>query len=163
MTASTPITHYLTDEAATLALGGSLAPGLTAPLVIYLDGDLGAGKTTFTRGLLRGLGHQGAVKSPTYTLVESYPLERFTLHHFDLYRFGSPEEWDDAGLDELFDNRSICLIEWPQQAEGFVPPADLTAALKRSGDGRSLTLTAHTDIGRKSLEVWSNQLPAAAF
>lgn len=85
-----------------------------------------AGKTTLTRGLLRGLGYQGVVKSPTYAIVESYQLNQFTVHHFDLYRFASPNEWEDAGLDDLITNDSICLIEWPQQGGEWVPAADLS-------------------------------------
>ena len=94
-------TRFLPDEEATLQLGEEWSKQLSAPLTIYLEGGLGAGKTTLTRGILRGLGHTGAVKSPTYTIVESYPLDTFTLHHFDLYRFTMPEEWEDAGLDEI--------------------------------------------------------------
>ena len=115
------ISRFLANEAATLDLGEAWSSRLNAPLVIYLEGDLGAGKTTLTRGILRGLGHRGPVKSPTYAIVESYPLKPFTLHHFDLYRFTTPEEWEDAGLDELFSANSVCLIEWPQQ--GGIYPA----------------------------------------
>ena len=149
-------TRLLADEAATLALGNSWAESLSAPLIVYLQGDLGAGKTTFTRGLLQGLRHQGAVKSPTYTIVESYPLDALIVHHFDLYRFSTPEEWEDAGLDELFSDKSVCLIEWPQQGGEYVPPADITVTLSRSESGRICTLTAHTPLGRKSLEAWLN-------
>ncbi len=156
MSQSAPISRFLPDEAATAALGASWAESLAAPLVVYLHGDLGAGKTTFTRGLLRGLGHSGAVKSPTYAIVESYPLTALTLHHFDLYRFSTSEEWEDAGLDELFDGNSVCLIEWPQQGSGFVPDADLTVALAQADNGRMCTLTAHTPEGQQSLEAWLN-------
>lgn len=150
------LTHTieLPDEAATAALGASWAPHIRAPLVVYLAGDLGAGKTTFVRGLLRGSDYQGTVKSPTYTLVESYPLQHADFHHFDLYRFTSPEEWLDAGLDELFTPRSICLIEWPQQAKGFVPAADLTVNLSHLKTGRLCQLAAHTEHGKRSLEAW---------
>lgn len=148
-----PVSRFLADEAATLDLGAAWSSRLNAPLVIYLEGDLGAGKTTLTRGILRGLGHQGAVKSPTYAIVESYPLEPFTLHHFDLYRFTTPEEWEDAGLDELFAANSVCLIEWPQQGGEFTPPADITATLTHDGDGRKCLLTAHTERGRESLPL----------
>lgn len=152
-----PITRFLPNEDATLKLGESWAASIMPPLVIYLQGGLGAGKTTFTRGLLRGMGHKGAVKSPTYTIVESYPLPRFTLlHHFDLYRFASPDEWHDAGLDDLFAGNCLCLIEWPQQGGTFVPAADLTVALEQDGEGRKCTLTAHTEKGKKSLETWLN-------
>lgn len=150
---------FLADENATAAFGASLAPVLHAPLVMYLDGDLGAGKTTFTRGLLRGLGHQGAVKSPTYAIVESYGLPDFSLHHFDLYRFASPEEWEDAGLDELADG-SVCLIEWPQKGSGFAPQADLTLELVRRAEGREARLHAHTPNGQEHLEKWYKNLPA---
>lgn len=150
-------TLFLPDEEATLKLGGSWAATVMPPLVVYLQGDLGAGKTTFTRGLLRGAGYQGTVKSPTYTIVESYPLPKFTLlHHFDLYRFTTPEEWEDAGLDDLFADNCLCLIEWPGQGGSFVPPADLTVTLENHEPGRRCTLEAHTEKGRKSLETWLN-------
>lgn len=149
-------TRFLPDEAATLQLAGAWAASLAAPLVVYLHGDLGAGKTTFTRGLLRGLGHTGAVKSPTYAVVESYPLAGFTLHHFDLYRFAAPEEWEDAGLNDLFSDRSICLIEWPQQGGEFVPHPDLTLSLTHHEGGRQFTAQVHTPAGQQSLDAWLN-------
>ncbi len=156
MSRHAPISRFLPDEAATSALGASWAKSLAAPLVVYLQGDLGAGKTTFTRGLLHGLGHTGAVKSPTYAIVESYPLAAFTLHHFDLYRFAAPEEWEDAGLDDLAGGNSVCLIEWPLLGEGFAPSADVTVALRHAEAGRMCTLTAHTPKGQQSLEAWLN-------
>jgi tRNA threonylcarbamoyladenosine biosynthesis protein TsaE len=104
----------LPDEAATLALGASLAATLTPGLKVALEGDLGAGKTTLVRGALRALGHTGAVKSPTYTLVELYVVSGLNLYHFDFYRFTKPEEFLDAGLDEYFDGNGICLAEWPR-------------------------------------------------
>lgn len=156
MTGGASVSRFLPDEEATLNLGASWAKPLAAPLVVYLLGDLGAGKTTFVRGLLRGLGHAGAVKSPTYAIVESYPLDHLTLHHFDLYRFSTPEEWEDAGLDDLFEPESVCLIEWPQQGGESVPPADLTVALVHGENGRNCILSAHTPKGQKSLEAWLN-------
>ena len=120
-------TQFLADEAASLAFAQKLASVLKPSLTVYLAGDLGAGKTTLTRGLLRAWGFAGTVKSPTYTIVESYELDGFKVEHFDLYRFQSPEEWLDAGLDELFDDNTIALIEWPQMAAGFVPAADVTS------------------------------------
>ena len=156
-----PLSLFLADEAATLACGHALAGCLKAPLVVRLDGDLGAGKTTLVRGLLRGLGHSGAVKSPTYTLVESYPLPQhsLTVHHFDLYRFSHPDEWEDAGLDELFQPHSICLIEWPQQGGAHVPAADMDIALAHADHGRHLTLTTHSKhaqacLHNLDLSIW---------
>lgn len=145
---------FLPDEAATEALGASLAPLLSAPLTVYLEGGLGAGKTTFARGLLRGLGHTGTVKSPTYALVESYLTADFALHHFDLYRFSSAEEWEDAGLDEYFGAGSVCIIEWPQQGGTRVPAADMTLSIEHQEAGRVCTLAAHTHHGRQILEIW---------
>ena len=113
------------DEAATLALGRELAPLLVPGMVVWLEGELGAGKTTLARALLRGLGHTGPVKSPTYTLVEVYVVSSLYWYHFDFYRFNNPEEFDDAGLGEYFREDSICLVEWPAKATGHVPPADL--------------------------------------
>ncbi|WP_165916805.1 tRNA (adenosine(37)-N6)-threonylcarbamoyltransferase complex ATPase subunit type 1 TsaE [Crenobacter luteus] len=142
---------HLADETATLALGAALARAVAAGTVIYLEGELGAGKTTLTRGLLRALGHAGRVKSPTYTLVESYPLPGLTAHHFDLYRMADPEEWEDAGFRELFDETSVCLVEWPEKAAGLVPPPDLTLSLAIDGDGRRYRLHAHTPNGHACL------------
>ena len=151
-----PYSRFLADEAATLQLGKEWLANLDAPLVIYLHGDLGAGKTTLTRGLLRGLGYQGVVKSPTYAIVESYQLNQFTVHHFDLYRFASPNEWEDAGLDDLITNDSICLIEWPQQGGEWVPAADLSFSLNPHNEGRICTITAQSESGKQSLNAWQN-------
>ena len=156
MSESVTVSRVLPDEAATLQIGQEWSAALSAPLTVYLQGDLGAGKTTLVRGVLRGLGYTGSVKSPTYSIVESYPLPALTLHHFDLYRFSYPEEWEDAGLDELFADNSVCLIEWPQQGGEFVPPPDMTVALAHTDSGRICTFTAHTENGRKNLEAWLN-------
>ncbi|MDO4998032.1 MAG: tRNA (adenosine(37)-N6)-threonylcarbamoyltransferase complex ATPase subunit type 1 TsaE [Neisseria sp.] len=150
----------LADEAATLAFGASFANALTAPLTVYLLGDLGAGKTTFTRGVLRGLGHTGTVKSPTYAIVESYALPNFPLNHFDLYRFNSPEEWEDAGLDDLIAD-SVNLVEWPDRGDGFVPSADLSIQLNHQTAGRSVSVRAHTPQGRQILQLWTSNSLAA--
>lgn len=127
----------LPDEAATLAFGAALAPCLEPGDRIYLFGDLGAGKTTLVRGVLRALGWSGRVRSPTYTLVEVYEVSRLHLHHFDFYRFGDPREWVDAGFRESFDGPTVSLVEWPQKAVGTLPPADLEITLIPSGSGRS--------------------------
>jgi len=142
---------HLPDEAATLRLGGALAAALQPGTRIHLSGDLGAGKTTFARGVLRALGHQGAVKSPTYTLVEPYNFSRLDLHHFDFYRFGATSEWDDAGFREILDSASVCLVEWPERAGTTLPPADLRVELTPCDGGRDVTLTAQSPRGEKML------------
>ncbi len=119
----------LPDEAATMVLGASLAAKLAPGDVIYLAGDLGAGKTTLTRGLLRALGWEGRVKSPTYALVELYVISTLNLYHFDFYRFRDPQEWHEAGFRDLFSAANICLVEWPEKAEGLLPSADLELTL----------------------------------
>ena len=119
----------LPDEAATLALGALIARGLQPGVNIYLSGELGAGKTTFVRGLLRELGFEGRVKSPTYALVELYVISRLNLYHFDFYRFRDPEEWHEAGFRDLFSPSNICLVEWQEKARDLLPTADLSITL----------------------------------
>lgn len=142
---------HLPDEAATRALGARLARVLEPGLSVYLRGDLGSGKTTLVRGLLRGLGYAGRVKSPTYALVELYTVSRLNLYHFDFYRFRDPKEWRDAGFNEYFNDASICLVEWPEKAAGLLPVADLEIALEFAGDGRDLEIRAGTDSGNACL------------
>lgn len=153
------LTLFLNGEAATAALAERIAPDLAAPLVVWLEGDLGAGKTTLVRAVLRRLGHSGAVKSPTYAIVESYQPNGLAVNHFDLYRFASPEEWEDAGLDDLFAAPAVHFIEWPQRAAGFVPEADLRIALQMQDNGRICSLYADTENGKRLLALWQN-LPA---
>lgn len=141
----------LRSEAETLNLGADLATHINAPLIIWLQGDLGAGKTTLTRGLLLALGHHGAVKSPTYNIVESYSFPQFNVNHFDLYRFQTPEEWLDAGLDELIDSNSISLIEWPLQGEGYVPEPDIILNMMTIAQGRQVQFIAVSDHGKQTL------------
>lgn len=138
----------LPDAAATLALGARLGRALAPGLSIWLRGDLGAGKTTLARGVLRELDFSGRVKSPTYTLVELYPLSRFNLYHFDLYRFADPDEWHDAGFREYFNPASVCLVEWPEKAAGALPPADLRIELEILECGRVARIEALTAEGR---------------
>lgn len=149
----------LADEAATLAAGRQLARGLGGGVIVTLHGDLGAGKTTLTRGVLAGLGHVGRVRSPTYTLVEPYELPTLAVYHFDLYRFADPAEWRDAGFAEYFGPHSLCLLEWPEKAQGCLPPADLAMHLDLDGDGRQLTVTALTPRGKQCLSILTT--PAA--
>jgi tRNA threonylcarbamoyladenosine biosynthesis protein TsaE len=131
-----------------------LVPGL----VLHLNGDLGAGKTTLVRGMLRGLGHTGPVKSPTYTLLEPYSLvsekfSRLNFYHFDLYRFRDEQEWHDAGFRELFDRHAIGVIEWPEKAAHLVPSPDLVIELASSiSDGRDVVITAHTASGEQCIK-----------
>jgi tRNA threonylcarbamoyladenosine biosynthesis protein TsaE len=143
----------LRDEAATQAFAARLATqaGL-ANAFITLHGDLGAGKTTLTRHLLQALGVTGRIKSPTYTIVESYDSATFAAWHFDFYRFNDPLEWEDAGFRDIFASPGLKLAEWPQKADGLLPTADLDIALLTEGESaRRVTLTAHTPVGRALL------------
>ncbi|WP_184100137.1 tRNA (adenosine(37)-N6)-threonylcarbamoyltransferase complex ATPase subunit type 1 TsaE [Silvimonas terrae] len=143
--------RYLTDENATLALGAQLAAAMQPGMTVFLEGDLGAGKTTLTRGILRGMGFAGRVKSPTYTLVEPYAVSNLNLYHFDLYRFQDPMEWVDAGFRDYFNPHSICLIEWADKAAGLLPTADWTIRLEPFADGRNIEIQAHTEHGKACL------------
>lgn len=125
-------TIYLADEAASLALGGQIAQQFPTGGIIKLYGNLGAGKTTIVRGLLRELGYQGIVKSPTYTLVEPYQIADRVIYHFDLYRLADPEELEYMGIRDYLDQQALCLLEWPDRGGAYIPKAHL-----------SLTLDAH--------------------
>jgi len=122
------------------ALGARLAQAIRAPAVLALDGPLGAGKTTLVRGFLRALGRTGPVRSPTYTLVETYPLDGTLVHHLDLYRLADPEELENLGVRDLVDATAIWLIEWPDRGRGFLPPADWSIRI-HPGQGETRTVT----------------------
>jgi tRNA threonylcarbamoyladenosine biosynthesis protein TsaE len=153
-------TFPLPDETATLALGAALAPLVTPGLVVTLSGELGAGKTTLVRGLLRAMGHAGSVKSPTYALVEVYEVLRLNFYHFDFYRFQDPREWIEAGFRDVFNGQNVCLIEWPERASGMLPPADLEISLAVADPGRVATLAAKSPAGVKLLASLAPSLPS---
>ena len=142
------------DEAATLRLGERLAPGIAPGRVLHLSGELGSGKTTLVRGLLRALGWSGRVKSPTYTLVELYPLSSLNLYHFDFYRFKDRAEWLNSGFRDYFNPDSACIVEWPERAEGLLEPPDLDVTLSFDGAGRSASLRARSPSG----QAWLSSL-----
>ncbi len=133
---------FLKDEAATLQYGNSLANRLRGDALVLLRGELGAGKTTLVRGILRGLGHTGSVKSPTYTLLEPYELAQQTVYHFDFYRIADSQELEFIGIDELMDADAIKLVEWPEHAADKLPDPDLEILLRVEGVGRRLEIRA---------------------
>ena len=125
-------------------------------MTVFLSGDLGAGKTTLVRGLLRALGYTGKVKSPTYTLVELYKLSRLCLYHFDFYRFVDPEELTQAGFRDDFNADNLCLVEWPERAEALLPKPDMQILLRVDGSGRQVEVRAETAQGEQCLEQLKN-------
>ena len=159
--------QFLEDEAATITFGQELARAtfvdaslqskfigkaiVTETLggVLYLNGDLGAGKTTLTRGIMRGYGYEGAVKSPTYTIIEPYEFTKCHIYHFDLYRLSDPEEIEYLGAEEYFSPSNLCIIEWPNRGARVIPAADLTIDLETQGTGRQLNCQIHSEKGLK--------------
>ncbi|MCE3262975.1 MAG: hydrolase [Pseudoduganella sp.] len=147
---------HLHDEAGTAALGAALSRALLPGMAIYLHGDLGAGKTALTRALLHAAGHVGPVRSPTYTLSEPYRVtidgKLANVVHFDLYRMGSPEEFLDAGFREDFNGENVCIVEWPEKADGVLPPPDLHVFLSVAGAGRDVELQPSSALGSSCLK-----------
>ncbi|VAW71672.1 tRNA threonylcarbamoyladenosine biosynthesis protein TsaE [hydrothermal vent metagenome] len=142
---------FLPDTAATEALGARLASCCQGGGVVFFQGQLGAGKTTLVRGLLRALGHTGPVKSPTYALVESYHLSSREVHHLDLYRLGDPEELEWIGLRDLIMPDALVLIEWPEQGRGVLPTADLKLSMVCRQQGREVEFSVAGETGDKWL------------
>lgn len=142
---------HLADETRQEQLAARLAEHCEPGTVIFLQGDLGAGKTTFVRGFLRGLGYSGVVKSPTYTLVEPYEIGDRRIYHFDLYRLADPDELEYAGGRDYFDGDALCLVEWPEKAEGFLPEADILCQLDYQQPGRRAHITAGSRRGEQAL------------
>ena len=161
----TTLTCELADEQQTLAVAQCFAqhwPQQAAnhnALVVNLRGDLGAGKTTFSRGFIQSLGYAGKVKSPTYTLIEPYELTDLTIIHMDLYRLTDPEELDYLGVDELAQHADICLIEWPERGADALPEPALTLTLTHQAEGRQLQAQSHTEIGQAWLQAVKSHLP----
>jgi len=161
------IEQYCRQEAETASLAKNFAASISqllskeplTHLYISLEGDLGAGKTTFARYLIQGMGHKGKVKSPTYTLCEPYPLQigraAFTAHHFDLYRMKDPLEWHEAGFAEYFDVPGFCLIEWPEKAEGTLPAFDIRISLIAGTEenDRKININAISELGLSVLNA----------
>ena len=141
------------DAEATAALGGALAAGVAPGRVLHLRGDLGTGKTTLVRGLLRALGYPGRVKSPTYTLVEPYSLSSLHFYHFDFYRFKDRSEWLSSGFRDYFNSQAFCVVEWPEKAGELLGPADVEVRLQIAGGGRKASIEAHSDAGRSWLSA----------
>jgi len=150
-------TFFLADEAATIAMGKALSvvvkQELNKGITVYLNGDLGAGKTTLTRGFVQGMGHKGNVKSPTYTLVEPYELDNWQVYHFDLYRLADPEELEYMGIRDYFNDKSCCFIEWPEKGEGLLAVADLIINIAYDNDQRNISFEASSELGVRALSA----------
>ena len=153
--------YFLPDEEATIAIGSGLAEVLKhvevqQSLVVYLNGDLGAGKTTLTRGFVRGMGHNGNVKSPTYTLVEPYELAKWRVFHFDLYRLADPEELEYMGIRDYFNDDCCCFIEWPEKGTGLLAKADIIINIAYQDEQRIINLQAESARGEHVMTTFAH-------
>ncbi|MBV1872444.1 MAG: tRNA (adenosine(37)-N6)-threonylcarbamoyltransferase complex ATPase subunit type 1 TsaE [Gammaproteobacteria bacterium] len=146
------ITVTLADDTETISWGSKIALTLQKGGIVYLQGELGAGKTTLCRGILRAYGHAGAVKSPTYTIIEPYELECVNVYHFDLYRMLDPEEWEYLGVDDYFSPENVCLVEWPDKGRDYLPACDVSITLEYLNEGRRMTVESHGQRGGKILQ-----------
>jgi tRNA threonylcarbamoyladenosine biosynthesis protein TsaE len=144
-------TQWLADEAATVKAGEQLAAQLSPGMTVFLEGTLGAGKTTITRGILQAFGHSGAVKSPTYTLVEPYESLSPMIYHFDLYRLGDPEELEYMGIRDYFSPQSLCIVEWAERGEGVLPEPDVIVSLTPKVYDDSQSKISDQSAGQKSV------------
>jgi tRNA threonylcarbamoyladenosine biosynthesis protein TsaE len=155
------LTLHLADASATEACGARIAPALRGGMIVTLQGDLGTGKTTLVRGLLRARGVTGAVKSPTYTLVEHYPISSLYFYHFDFYRFINTSEWDSAGMSDYFRDDAVCIVEWPERVGDRLPAPDLALSLSyATGDGgRDVVAIAHTPDGERCVTALARGAP----
>ena len=138
----------LKNEEGTVEFGGVLAKACNGKGVVFLHGDLGMGKTTLCRGVLNALGHNGHVKSPTYTLVEPYELPEYVVYHFDLYRLGEPEELEFMGIRDYLDQQALSIIEWPEKGAGVLPEADIEIFFEQQGLGRVVRWQENTEYGK---------------
>lgn len=148
------VTLYLEGEDAMAAFGARLGQLTAGEGTLFLNGDLGMGKTTLSRGMIRGLGHQGPVKSPTFTLVEPYEIGPVRVFHFDLYRLADPEELEFMGIRDYFEGAALCLVEWPEKGHGFLPKPDMVINISAQTPGRSLQLAPCSAAG----EAWAAEL-----
>ena len=145
------VIRTVNSEEAMVQFGAELGSALNDKILVFLEGELGAGKTTLTRGILRSFGHTGAVKSPTYTLVEPYSLDDKTLYHFDLYRMADPEELEFMGIRDYLAEGNYCLVEWPNRGSGVLPAPDLQLTIEVAGLGRQIQIQAFTNKGVQTL------------
>ena len=156
-----PLTVFLSDASATSRAGAAIAPELEGGMVVALAGELGAGKTTLVRGLLRARGVKGPIKSPSYGLVEHYPLSSIYFYHLDFYRFADPTEWETAGLADCFRDDAVCVVEWPERVAPLLPAADLEILLTVApGGGRVLAARASSKRGERCVSALAAAFPA---